>query len=85
MPYGVMVSTGGSNPFSLRSNRSGATNLKTMKDTFKNIITKWIKEQITQLLVNLELLDKSISAAGLQNEQFVLDFYDKLNEISVRK
>lgn len=37
------------------------------------------------MLFNLELLDKSISIAGLQNEQFVLDFYDKLNEISVRK
>lgn len=28
MPYGVMVSTGGSNPFGLRSSRSGATNFK---------------------------------------------------------
>lgn len=26
LPYGVMVSTGGSNPLSLRSSRSGATN-----------------------------------------------------------
>ena len=33
----------------------------------------------------LECVDKEISTSLLQNEQFVLDFYDKLNEISVRK
>lgn len=40
---------------------------------------------MAQILFNLELLDKSISIESLQNEQFVLDFYDKLNEISIRK
>lgn len=56
-----------------------------MEDTLKNTNTEYIKKQMTQMLSNLELLDKSISTARLQNEQFVLDFYDKLNEISIRK
>lgn len=33
----------------------------------------------------LEGIDKKVSESLLQNEQFVLDFYDKVNEISVRK
>lgn len=33
----------------------------------------------------LEGIDKKVSELSLKNEQFVLDFYDKLNEISVRK
>lgn len=37
------------------------------------------------VLLTLETLDKLISSVQLQNEQFVLDFYDKLNEISIRK
>lgn len=32
----------------------------------------------------LEELMKQIEDAGLQNEQFVLDWLDKLNEISVK-
>lgn len=37
------------------------------------------------ILELLELIDKEVSESQLQNEQFVLDFYDKLNDISVRK
>lgn len=33
----------------------------------------------------LELIDSSINESLLKDEQFVLDFYDKINEISVRK
>lgn len=33
----------------------------------------------------LEGIDREVSKSLLQNEQFVLDFYDKINEISVRK
>lgn len=36
------------------------------------------------ILELLELIDKEVSESQLQNEQFVLDFYDKLNDISVR-
>lgn len=36
-------------------------------------------------LTLLELIDKEVSDSLVQNEQFVLDFYDKLNEISIRK
>lgn len=56
-----------------------------MKDVLIDTHREYIKKQIAHLLYDLELLDKSISVVGLQNEQFVLDFYDKLNEISVRK
>lgn len=56
-----------------------------MEDILKDTHVEYIKKWISQMLFNLELLDKSISTAGLQNEQFILDFYDKLNEISVRK
>lgn len=36
-------------------------------------------------LLWLEEIDKEVSNSLLQNEQFVLDFYDRLNEISIRK
>lgn len=33
----------------------------------------------------LKQVDKLVDEYGLKNEQFVLDFYDEVNEISVRK
>lgn len=56
-----------------------------MEDNLKDTYVKYIKKQIAYTLSNLESLDKTISTLELQNEQFVLDFYDKINEISVRK
>lgn len=44
-----------------------------------------LKSLLDLELFSLEQLDQLITNSGLQNEQFVLDFYDKLNEISVRK
>lgn len=46
---------------------------------------KNIKKQIVKVLNTLESIDNSIIELDLCNEQFVLDFYDKLNEISVRR
>ena len=43
-----------------------------------------LKSLLDSELANLEQLDKTIRDLGLQNEQFILDFYDNLNEISVR-
>lgn len=43
---------------------------------------KWIMKCCLELL---EGIDRQVSDSLLQNEQFVLDFYDKVNEISVRK
>lgn len=43
-----------------------------------------LKSLLDSELANLEQLDKKIRNLGLQNEQFILDFYDNLNEISVR-
>lgn len=56
-----------------------------MEDTIKDTHIEYIKKQISKILYSLEMLDKSISIVGIQNEQFILDFYDRLNEISVRK
>lgn len=49
-----------------------------------------MNKEILQKLMNnaidiLEIIDSSITNSLLQNEQFVLNFYDKINEISVRK
>ena len=52
-----------------------------MEDNYKEFLQK----QMDYIIFNLEILDKSIDSAELQNDQFVLDFYDKINEISVRK
>lgn len=73
-----MVSTKDSKSLCLSSNLSGGTNKNYMKD--KNIKTLM---QVT--LSVLEYIDKFISDNKLQNEQCTLNFYDKLNEISVRK
>ena len=43
---------------------------------------KWIMKCCLELS---EGIDRQVSDSLLQNEQFVLDFYDKVNEISVRK
>lgn len=56
-----------------------------MENVIKDTHIKYIKKQITDILYSLEFLDKYISLIGVQNEQFILDFYDKLNEISIRK
>lgn len=44
-----------------------------------------LQELMKSVLEILELIDKEVSESLVQNEQFVLDFYDKLNEISIRK
>lgn len=41
-------------------------------------------EHIQKALVYVEMLDREVRARGLQNEQWFLDFQDKLNELSVR-
>lgn len=48
-------------------------------------IKSTIKFFMTRALFSLEQIDKLIDKYHLKNEQFVLDFYDKVNEISVRK
>lgn len=47
-----------------------------------NAILKW---KMAKLLEYLEEIDHEVDVKSLRNEQFVLDFYDKVNEISVRK
>ena len=44
----------------------------------------YIEDLCAASINELEALWKIILENGLQNEQYVLDFLDKLNEISVR-
>ena len=51
----------------------------------KEDIKSAMKKQLEELTRYLVIIDTLIDLADLGNEQFVLDFYDRLNEISVRK
>ena len=41
-------------------------------------------EHVQKVLVYAEMIDREVRARGLQNEQWFLDFQDKLNDISVK-
>lgn len=56
-----------------------------MRDTNKDDYVDFLRQELRYILFKLEILDREITSKNLQNEQFILDFYDKLNEISVRK
>ena len=62
----------------------GRLNYNRMEETNNNYIN-FLKKQFHDIILNLEIIDKIITEKDLQHEQFILDFYDKLNEISVRK
>ena len=62
----------------------GGLNYNRMEETNNDYIN-FLKKQFHDIIFNLEIIDKAITEKGLQHEQFILDFYDKLNEISVRK
>lgn len=47
-------------------------------------VVESLKESLCTYLSYLELLDKEVRARGLQNEQWFLDFQDKLNALSVK-
>lgn len=51
----------------------------------KAVFEQSIKTLAAQILTDLERIDSEVDRLGLKDEQWVLDFYDKLNEISVRK
>lgn len=44
-----------------------------------------LQRMMSAVLSMLEIIDETVSDSLSQNEQFVLDFYDRVNEISVRK
>ena len=44
-----------------------------------------LQRMMAAALSMLEIIDETVSASLSQNEQFLLDFYDRINEISVRK
>lgn len=79
-----MVSTRDSKSLGLCSNQSGATNYNNMKDLDELQISTL--QGMMKVCINLlESIDDLIDKEKLQNEQFVLNFYDVINEISVRK
>ena len=51
----------------------------------KAVFEQSIKTLAAQILTDLERIDSEVDRLGLKDEQWVLDFYDKINEISVRK
>lgn len=51
----------------------------------RKYIVKVIRQLISIALDYLEYIDKLVDRYKLQNEQFILDFYDEVNQISVRK
>ena len=51
----------------------------------KVVFEQSIKTLAAQILTDLERIDSEVDRLGLKDEQWVLDFYDKINEISVRK
>ena len=66
------------------SNPMGATNYNNMKDLTELQISTL--QGMMKVCINLlESIDDLIDKEELQNEQFVLNFYDVINEISVRK
>lgn len=71
-----MVSTVLSKSTRLSSNLSGATNFKYMEEKIKCVL-----ESNAQFVDDLYKLIKEL---GMLNEQCVLDWLDRLNEISVR-
>ena len=56
-----------------------------MRDTNKDDYVDFLRRELSYILFKLDILVREITSKNLQNEQFILDFYDKLNEISVRK
>lgn len=51
----------------------------------KYLIEKELENDMSNIMMLLEDVDYRISEEGLENEQFVLNFYDQLNAISVKK
>lgn len=79
LPYGVMVNTLLSKSGFLSSNLSGATLNK-----YDMNVENPIKELLEANIEELDKLYKFLELVNLLNEQYVLDWLDRLNEISVR-
>ena len=77
--FGVMVSTGGSNPLSKGSNPLGRTKRISMED--KELI---INEMLSSSLKMIESIDKLIRCSGLENTQEFIEWQDTINAISVK-
>ena len=50
----------------------------------ERILIKAIQKSLDKSIYDLNKIDSKIRMLGLQNEQWFLDWQDKLNEISVR-
>lgn len=73
-----MVSTGDSKSLSLSSNLSGAAFIN-----MDNIVQS-LKEHAEKALEYIQIVDKEVRAKHLENEQWFINWQDKLNVISVK-
>lgn len=58
---------------------------QTILDNFNKPSIEYLKRVMLSILDDLNFIDKIIEIHSLNNEQFVLNFYDELNKISVKK
>lgn len=58
--------------------------MKNMSETIKELQIQFAKTMTDSSIEAIEAIYKELKDADLLNEQFVLDWLDKLNEISVR-
>lgn len=63
----------------LGSSPNGATNLSNM-----DAIIQSLKEHSEKALEYIQMVDREVRAKRLQNEQWFINWQDKLNEISVK-
>lgn len=47
-------------------------------------IVESLKETAERLISTADVIDKEVRSLGLQNEQWFIDWQDKLNKITVR-
>lgn len=59
-------------------------NMKELSECNREIQIKYAKVMIDASIEAIEAIYKELKDSNLLNEQFVLDWLDKLNEISVR-
>ena len=47
-------------------------------------VVKSLKERLETLLITIEVLDREVRSLKLENNQWFIDWQDKLNRISVK-
>ena len=58
---------------------------QTILDNFNKPSIEYLKHAMLAILDDLNFIDKVVEIHSLGNEQFVLNFYDELNKIRVKR